>query len=316
MDKVNELWEQAVVQGKELYAVAAGKVAAEYVHVRAAAETAWAAARAAVEHYSALATAYFETLVPGHGAEVVVALAAVALTTLVLLLLVLPCCCCCGRRAGAGASSAQRRRARKSRAPVVLVLGVPGAGKTALLTRLVHGAMGETHTSQAENVVADVALGAGVRATVVDTPGHQRVRGVWHQHVGRGAGAAAATHIVFAVNAVDVRAEADRVAEYLYDVLADDAVQAAELPVLLLCTKADLATALPLEAVVPLLEHRLQQLRDAARIDGRDRGDIVGPHAAPDAPFVFDAAACPCSYAAVSARTGSLDALAQFVRDM
>ena len=310
MEKVTELWEQAVAQSKELYAVAAEKVGTEYVHVRAAANAAWNTTQAAAQHYNALATEYFETLAPGHGAEIVVALAAVAVTTLVLLLVVLPCCCCCCCRRRGG------RRGRKSRAPVVLLLGVPGAGKTALLTRLVHGEMGETHTSQTENVVADVDLGAGVHATVVDTPGHQRVRGVWRSHVGRSAGARGATHIVFAVNAVDVRAEADRVAEYLYDVLADDAVQAAELPVLLLCTKADLATALPVDAIVPLLEHRLQQLRDAQRIDARDRGDIVGAHAVPDAPFVFGSAACPCTFAAASARTGSLDAIAQFVREM
>lgn len=311
MEKVTELWEQAVVRGKELWAVAAEKASAEAVHVRAAASTAWTWASTEAQRWSEVVVAYCETLVPGHGTEVAVALAAVAATTLLLLLVVLPCCCCCCCRRG-GANGKRRRRG----APVVLLLGVPGAGKTALLTRLVHGAMGETHTSQTENVAADVALGAGVRATVVDTPGHERVRGAWRRHVGRGAGAAEATHIVFAVNAVDVRAEADRVAAYLYEVLADPAVQAARLPVLLLCTKADLATALPVAEVVQLLEPRIQQLRDAARIDARDRTDIVGPHADPDAPFIFDAAVCPFSFSAASARTGNLDALAQFVHDM
>jgi len=258
--------------------------------------------------YSEQGTAYFDTLVPGHGYEIVVALAVVALTTILLLFTAIPCCLCgcCGGR----------RRNRKSRAPVVLMVGIPGAGKTAATSRLVYGEMSETRTSQAENVVPDVELGEGLRAMVVDTPGHQRVRSVWHNYVGRGAGSQAATHIVFMINSVDVRSEAKQIAEFLFDVLSDPETQDEEIPVLLLCTKSDMQTALPVQTIVPLVEHQLEQLREASKIDAHDRRDIIADYADENAPFKFDNAALPCTFASASSRTGDFDAIARFVREM
>jgi len=257
--------------------------------------------------YSEAGAQYFDTLVPGHGFEIVVALAAVAVTTAFLLFMILPCCLCgcCGRR----------RRGRKNRAPVVLMVGISGAGKTAAVSRLVYGEMSETRMSQAENVIPDVDIGDGVRATVVDTPGHQRVRSAWHNYIGASAGARAATHIVFVVNSVDARAEAYRIAEFLYDILSDPIVQDEELPLLLLCTKSDMQTALPVENIIPLIERQLQQLREAAQIDAHDKRDIVSENVDESVAFTFDNATCHCTFAPASARTGKLDAIAQFVRE-
>ena len=257
--------------------------------------------------YSEVGAQYFDTLVPGHGFEIVVALAVVAVTTAILLFMVLPCCLC--------GCFGSRRRGRKNRAPVVLMVGIPGAGKTAAVTRLVYGEMSETRMSQAENVVPDVDIGDGVRATIVDTPGHQRVRSTWHNHVGSSAGAQAATHIVFVVNSVDARGEAYRIAEFLYDILSDPDVQDEELPVLLLCTKSDMQTALPVETIVPLIERQLQQLREAALVDAHDKRDIVAENVDQSVAFTFDNATCHCSFAPASSRTGKLDAIAQFVRE-
>jgi len=282
----------------------------EYVNsaqenVKQYADTAQEWATATWKEYSEAGTQYFETLVPGHGYDVVIAIAVVLLTTVLMLLTVLPCCLC-GRR----------RRGRKNRAPVVLMVGISGAGKTAAVTRLVYGEMSETRMSQAENVVAGVKLDEKICATIVDTPGHQRLRSIWHKFVGRAAGAQGATHIVFVVNSVDARAEAYRIAEFLYDILSDPDVQDEELPVLVLCTKSDMQTALPVQSIIPLIERQLQQLREAAQIDAHDRRDIVAPGLDESVAFTFDNATCHCRFAPASARTGDLEAIAGFVHDM
>jgi len=257
------------------------------------------------KQYSAEGAAYFDTLMPGHGYDIVVALAVVLLTTLLIVLSVIPICLCGGRR-----------RNRKSRAPVVLMVGIPGAGKTAATTRLVYGKMAETLTSQTENVVPDVDLGEDVHAMVVDSPGHQRVRSVWHNFVGRNAGAQAATHIVFMVNSVDARNEARHVAEFLFDILSDPEVQDEELPVLLLCTKSDMQTALPVQGIVPLLERQLQELRESSLKDAHDKRDIIARDVDESETFTFDKATLKCTFASASARTGDFAAIARFVREM
>jgi len=260
------------------------------------------------KQYSEIGTQYFEQLVPGHGYEIVVALTVVVLTTLLILLTAIPCCLCgcCGGR----------RRNRKSRSPVVLMVGIPGSGKTAAVARLVYGEMCNTHMSQTENVVSDVELGEGVRATVVDTPGHQRVRSVWHNYVGRNAGSQAATHILFMINSVDVRKDVKEVAQFLYDILSDSEVQDEEIPVMLLCTKSDMETACPERTIRPLIERQLQQLREAAQIDAHEKPDIVSNGVDEKIAFNFDNATCPCVFATASARTGNFDAIARFVREM
>ena len=126
--------------------------------------------------HSERATAVLEEYFPGRGDLLLrVGVALVAVLVVVLLGLLVRVCA-----------------TRRKRRPVVLLLGISGAGKTSVLASLVHGEACDTHTSQEATVVEDVALrkrgatagAADATVTVVDTPGHPRLRHEWHRFVG------------------------------------------------------------------------------------------------------------------------------------
>ncbi|KYK56429.1 Signal recognition particle receptor, beta subunit [Drechmeria coniospora] len=170
--------------------------------------------------------------------------------------------------------------------PLVLLLGPPQAGKTALLTLLERGTVpAKTHTSQTTQSVElnasldsassrsfrnhEDASGTHTKFLLVDTPGHGKLRNVAAAKLGR---AEKLKAVVFVVDAAAL-GEPETLAataSYLYDVLlhlqrragakAKGKEQAA-MPVLVAANKMDLFTALPATMVKSQLETELGRIR-------------------------------------------------------
>ncbi|CAK5277635.1 unnamed protein product [Mycena citricolor] len=102
---------------------------------------------------------------------------------------------------------------RKSRAngKLLLLVGAPDSGKTAILSQLVYREALPTHTSLQTN--ASVVALENKSLTVVDIPGHPRIRSQVSEHV------ADAKTIVFVVDASTISRNGPAVAEHLHLVL-------------------------------------------------------------------------------------------------
>ena len=100
----------------------------------------------------------------------------------------------------------------------VALLGLPGSGKTALFFRLVTGSDVGTQTSMQPNE-APVTIGAsGSAKTLVDYPGHYKLRHAAQAVIHRSCG------IVFCIDAIDWEANLSGTAEYLVSMLTDPQV--------------------------------------------------------------------------------------------
>ncbi|ORX53686.1 P-loop containing nucleoside triphosphate hydrolase protein [Hesseltinella vesiculosa] len=90
---------------------------------------------------------------------------------------------------------------------------------------------------------------------VVDIPGHERLRYRYADFLN------VAQCVLFVVDSTTLHRNVRPVAEYLYDLLANPIVQAQKIPVLIVCNKQDMITALPKIKVQTLLESELNRLR-------------------------------------------------------
>ncbi|RKP06437.1 signal recognition particle receptor beta subunit-domain-containing protein [Thamnocephalis sphaerospora] len=148
------------------------------------------------------------------------------------------------------------RRASGVKADSILLVGARGSGKTNMLARLEHDAWVETHTSLKDNSVMVALDDEGKLCTrVIDVPGHEKLRYQTHHFtpVARG--------IVFVLDAARLGKDIRQVAEYLYDILTDSRVAQREIPILLACHKADLATAYAPKRCREMLETEIDRIR-------------------------------------------------------
>ncbi|KAI7841678.1 hypothetical protein COHA_004545 [Chlorella ohadii] len=149
------------------------------------------------------------------------------------------------------------------RGSVVLLVGPCDAGKTTLFHQLVEGS---THLGTVASMQANEASGPlasekashpGARpVTLVDVPGHPRVRGAMERYADRAAG------LVFVVDSVDFMPRKTEAAEQLYEVLSQPALARRRTPVLLACNKQDMGSkAHTVDFIRKRLERELDQLR-------------------------------------------------------
>ncbi|KAI9315187.1 signal recognition particle receptor beta subunit-domain-containing protein [Dichotomocladium elegans] len=142
---------------------------------------------------------------------------------------------------------------QKSAKNTILLLGISDAGKTALYTRLRYGKFVPTVTSMKEN---EGPLVVGSKTfDLVDIPGHERVRLRYTEFL------PVTRSIVFLVDSTTIARQVREVGEYLYNVLAERKVQQQSIPVLIVCNKADMITALPKEKIIQRLEAEMNRLR-------------------------------------------------------
>ncbi|KIH87886.1 signal recognition particle receptor subunit beta [Sporothrix brasiliensis 5110] len=179
--------------------------------------------------------------------------------------------------------------------PSVLIAGPPGAGKTALVTRLERRSPkpADTYTSQTANVVElavnedgtssytddlDASGAVAKKFLAVDTPGHGKLRGATLARLSHAASSTAAaekTKVKAVVYMVDGAALSEdgglaAAASYLYDILlalqkrmssTPSSKAPPGIPVLVAANKADLFTALPAALVRTQLEAELGRIR-------------------------------------------------------
>ncbi|KAI0005987.1 signal recognition particle receptor beta subunit-domain-containing protein [Russula compacta] len=103
------------------------------------------------------------------------------------------------------------RRRSQSRANSIIFVGIPDAGKTAILSTLAYGQTLPSHTSLQTNTCAFSLNRKAI--TLVDVPGHPRVRAQFLEHLPD------AKAIVFVVDASNISRNGPIVAEYLHRVL-------------------------------------------------------------------------------------------------
>lgn len=144
----------------------------------------------------------------------------------------------------------------------VLVLGIPGAGKTTLFYLLRDGELHPTLSSLKENEGTFFFHGEPRKDVsspvhLVDIPGHLRLRPRIHQFL------PITRSIVFVIDAVDFLKEKHLIAEYLYDLLVNKTINDKDVQILLACNKMDLLTATPVPVIKEHLEKEINELRTA-----------------------------------------------------
>ncbi|PCH37841.1 nucleoside triphosphate hydrolase protein [Wolfiporia cocos MD-104 SS10] len=103
------------------------------------------------------------------------------------------------------------RRNSAARGDVILLVGLPDAGKTAIMTTLTYKQTLPTHTSMQANSVV-VPLG-DKSCRVIDIPGHPRIRDQFREYIPSARG------IVFVVDSSTVSRNGPAAAEHLHQVM-------------------------------------------------------------------------------------------------
>ena len=227
------------------------------------------------------------------------------------------------------------RRGGAASSGSVLLLGVCGAGKTALFQTLRSGSPYLTTVTSMEANDATFFLEGKTRASgvvskklrVVDLPGHPRLVASLETHV------RTARSVVFLVDAVDFASRRREVAERLFRALLAVARAkgraARTFPLVVACNKSEKITAHPIAFIKNRLEKEIDALlRTAgslAETGGKGDGDATSDDAFAvvarrsknknknAAPFVFEDANADLSFSAVSVAENDLDELKSFM---
>ncbi|CAM9335424.1 unnamed protein product [Chrysoparadoxa australica] len=191
----------------------------------------------------------------------------------------------------------------RGRSRMVLLVGPCGAGKTLLLHTLCSGKGVETVTSMKPS---QMALEQGTKTvTLVDFPGHQRLR------PGLGEALARAAGVVFVIDCSDLGKQLGPTAELLYDILTHSSMESSR-GLLVACNKADLKASKPAK-VLALLQRELEKLRETRAtmaLHGDEQDDRAGAGVplgrqgvpldlAVDSPCPVQAVSCSASHAQV-----------------
>ena len=194
----------------------------------------------------------------------------------------------------------------------ILLVGNTNSGKTVLMYRMVHGELVETVPSMKQTQV-EVSCGAGEGATkakVIDVPGHPRMRGLLPSFLPR------AKAIVFVVDSSAVGDQVTAVAELLYEILTDEAVQAASPALLFACNKQDQRLAKAPEKICSMLEKEMTELQTtrASLEDTSNEGAAVLGRVGESFDFEQDAP-CATSFVGCSALEAQLEPVMDFIRN-
>jgi len=147
-------------------------------------------------------------------------------------------------------------RRRKNLHRRVLLVGLCDAGKTVLFSQLVHKQEAKTYTSIKENVGSYYPANKKSALSVVDIPGHERLRLQFFVQFKMTARA-----IIFVIDSATLQKEIKDVAEFLYTILCDNAITQNTPPVLIACNKQDNTFAKSKKVIQSQLEKEMNTLR-------------------------------------------------------
>ncbi|KAL0478501.1 signal recognition particle receptor subunit beta [Acrasis kona] len=170
-----------------------------------------------------------------------------------------------------------RKSKSKGKRDVLLLLGLPNSGKTALFYKLKDGKEFQTATSMKENdatfqpVVSKDGQKSRSLLHVVDSAGHERLRHVAFQFL------PVTKAIVYMVDSVDFEDNAAPNAEYLYDLLTNSLVINNEIPILITCNKLDLALFKKL-SIKKKLENEINKIRKTRSAQPETEGEEDEDH--------------------------------------
>jgi len=145
---------------------------------------------------------------------------------------------------------------RKSLGREVLICGVCDSGKTSLISGLVAAKRVETYTSMIENKFSYTPSNGGKPLSLVDIPGHERIRGAAVDRWAAGARA-----IIFVVDSGTVTKQVRDVAEFLHSLLSHPTLHSNRPRVLVLCNKQDLSLAKSAQVVRTAMEKEIDKVR-------------------------------------------------------
>ncbi|XP_064115563.1 signal recognition particle receptor subunit beta-like [Macrobrachium nipponense] len=136
----------------------------------------------------------------------------------------------------------------------VLLVGLCESGKTLLFSRLCHDKEVVSVTSMKESS-GEYTFGKK-SLTMYDLPGHERIRMAAFEKVKK-----LARGIIFMVDSATLQKDVRDVAEYLYTILCDNAIQSSKTRVLIACNKQDLSLARSAQLIQKTLEKEMNLLR-------------------------------------------------------
>jgi small GTP-binding protein len=147
-------------------------------------------------------------------------------------------------------------RRRKNLHRRVLLVGLCDAGKTVLFSQLVHKKQANTYTSIKENVGSYHPANKKATLSIVDIPGHERLRLQFFVQFKTTARA-----LIFVIDSATLQKEIKDVAEFLYTILCDNAIAQISPPVLIACNKQDNTFAKSKKVIQSQLEKEMNTLR-------------------------------------------------------
>ncbi|XP_076837737.1 signal recognition particle receptor subunit beta [Brachyhypopomus gauderio] len=158
----------------------------------------------------------------------------------------------------------------------VLLLGLCGAGKTLIFSRLLTGRFTRTQSSITVSSASYKSKNErGTSWTLVDVPGHESLRPQFVEKF-----KASARAILFVVDSAIFQKEVKDVAEFLYSILTDSVVLTNSPLLVITCNKQDVTMAKSAKLIQQQLEKELNTLRvtRSAALSSQDGSMGVAVH--------------------------------------
>eukprot|EP00898_Chlorokybus_atmophyticus_P000229 jgi/Chlat1/1206/Chrsp115S00739 len=211
------------------------------------------------------------------------------------------------------------------KADSILIVGLMGAGKTALFSQLRDGTVHNgTVTSLDKNEGRFILNSEKVKAPrarpvhVVDLPGHPRLQLKAEPYIGSARG------IVFVIDAVELLPNSRSIAERMYELLTNRSIHKRRIPLLVACNKMDNLNAHTVEFIRKRLEKELDQLRStkntlseastaAVRAAGSSSGEVY--LGSKTEAFKFSQLPNKVSFAETSVAQGNIADVERFIRE-